>query len=170
MTFEEARIDWLETLAKHPGTGYIPAIGVWGNMCGMERSNFERRCKTTHPVEVARHRLFRAIYAAERAAEYQRLRAEGASRLDAFTKAGISDNTAYQIEPPTRVLFDWPAMWAEVKPWLEQPRTTHELAEKLGVDPQNLHNLRARGLPRWLRVTKEGAYLRWQAKRLKSRG
>jgi len=170
MTFEEARADWLATLAKHPGTGYIPAIGVWGSMCGLERGCFEKRCRKSNPVEVARHALFRAIYSEERAAEYQRLRAAGMPRREAFNTAGISGPRAHELEPATKRFHDWPTLLEGARAWLAEPRTTHQLAERLDVDPQGLHNLRARGLPRWLKVTKEGAYLRWQAKRLKSRG
>jgi hypothetical protein len=170
MTFEEARADWLATLAAHPGNGFIPAIGVWANMCGLERGVFEKRCRRSNPVEVARHALFRAIYSEERAAEYQRLRVQGMPRREAFNTAGISGPRAHELEPANKVFHDWQALLDGAREWLAQPRTTHELAERLGVDPQGLHNLRSRGLPRWLRVTKEGAYLRWQAKRLKSRG
>ena len=165
MTFEEAKADWLATLAAHPGAGYIPSIGAWANMCDMERREFERRCTRSHPVEVARHRLFRVIYAEERRKEYQRLRAEGVPRLEAFNRAGISGDRAREIEPPTKVFHDWPALWASVRDWLAEPRTTHDLAARMGVDPRSLHNHRARGLPRWLGVEKVGAFLWWQAKK-----
>jgi hypothetical protein len=170
MTFEEAKADWLETLAKHPGTGHIPALGVWAAMCDMPEHAFRTQCRKTHPVEVARHALFRAIYAQERAAEYQRRRGEGETKIAARAGAGICATRARVIEPPTKLFHDWPTLLEGARAWLAEPRTTHQLAEKLDVDPQGLHNLRARGLPRWLRVTKEGAFLRWQAKRLKSRG
>jgi len=164
MTFEEAKADWLDTLAKHPGTGFIPSFGAWASMCGMRGDAFRTRCYKTHRVEVAKHTLFRTIYHQERAEEYLRLRALGHIKLDARAKAGICIERAQSIEPFKKKFYDWPTLWESARAFLAEDRTTHELAAQMNVNPQLLLNLRSRGLPAWVVVEKRGAFLAWRAK------